>query len=208
MISYTGSSNAISYPLLQNTINSLSAEEIFKKGFRNSGDDGLPVSKNKSTDSSDDSQIVGSTSSSTTDIPDALKKNKSSNVSYLRAKTENTDDTTLSISYGKNKDDAEVYYDGKVSSIPNSFDALAVEIGAVNNKISKEQLVAYLQSLKSDASGADDSQAIAFVKNLIARFDTLSGGTDYITSFTGVKEAQDVSTITQEQVTLPIDLRV
>lgn len=214
MISYTGSSNAANYSSLQETMNSLSAEKMFKKNPKNSGDDVLAIPKNKSeTDAigiNSDSDSLNATKDD--NVIGISKKDKDSNVSYLKPKTKDVekkpDDLAPLIKYGSHKDDVEIYYDGKVSSVPNSFDALAVEIGAVNSKISKEQLTAYLESLKSDNSGVDASQTIAFVKNLLARFDTLSGGQDYITSFDGVKDAQDYTTITPEQVTLPIDIRV
>lgn len=99
--------------------------------------------------------------------------------------------------------------DGKAASITNSFDALAAAVGGVGGKVTKEQLASYLHSLTSDpAISAENAQEVAFVKSLIAQFDTLSNGTDYITSLSNVKEPQDYTTVTKEQVTLPIDIRI
>lgn len=99
--------------------------------------------------------------------------------------------------------------DGKVNSITNSFDALAAAVGGVGGKVTKDQLVNYLHSLTSNPSvSAENVQEVTFIKGLIAQFDTLSGHTGYITSFTDVREPQDYTTVTQEQVTPPIDIRV
>lgn len=106
-------------------------------------------------------------------------------------------------------DNEEIDYKHNKAPVTSSFDVLAAEVGAIGGKISKNQLMSYLQSLTSSGSTTPaDSQAIAFVKNLIAQFDSLSDGTDYITSFSGVNDTQDYKTVTKEQVTSPIDLRV
>lgn len=111
-------------------------------------------------------------------------------------------------------DDEEDYegsfiYDGKASSITTSFEALAAALGVSGDKITKEQLVAFLQTLSSKTSlEGDTSKEVAFVKNLIAKFDTISNGADYITSFNGVNEPQDYKTVTPEQVVPPIDIRI
>lgn len=117
---------------------------------------------------------------------------------------------TENIGNKKNNEDVEqYYYHRNPSDITNSFDVLAAEIGAVGGKITKEQLAAYYQNLMTSfKSGEDNTQAIIFVKNLIAKFDTLSNGADYITSLVGMDEPQDYSTVTKEQVTPPIDLRI
>ncbi len=105
--------------------------------------------------------------------------------------------------------DGDFFYDGKVSSITKSFESLAAAVGSSNDKVTKNQLIALLQSLSSENSqDADKVSEIAFVKSLIAKFDILSDGTNYITSFNGVKDAQDYETVTKEQVTLPIDIRI
>lgn len=127
----------------------------------------------------------------------------------------NKDSEDLSLQLGENlngdsEDDGlpSINY-GSSSTIITSFEGLAVAVGAVGDKISKDQLLALLQALMSKGSSSqDNSKEIAFVKNLIAKFDALSKGADYITSLNGVNEPQDYETITPEQVTSPIDLRV
>ncbi len=87
--------------------------------------------------------------------------------------------------------------------------SLAAAVGANTDKISKEQLIVLLQSLMAEDSSLEDkAKEIAFVKNLIAKFDTLSDGASYITSLSGADEPQDYETVTPEQVTSPIDLRI
>lgn len=203
MISNTGSNNAINSSL-QKEMNSLLAEEVFKKQSKNSGDDNVVILKNKSEN---DIQLHKPNSE---ENPVIIKKSND-NVSYIKTKSNLADKKVdmPAIKYGEyqQKEEESLKITGKVSSIITSFDALAMEVGAVNDKISKEQLDAYLQSLQSQNS-SDVTQEIAFVKNLIARFDTLSGGTGYITSYTGIKEPQDYKTVTKEQVTFPIDIRV
>lgn len=109
---------------------------------------------------------------------------------------------------GSNDSESDFSYDGQ-ASIMSSFDSLASAVGAINDKISKEQLLAYLQTLKSGTSGAVASnEEIAFVKNLIAKFDTIADGGKYITSLSGIKDPQDPTTVTQEQLEFPIDIRV
>lgn len=94
-------------------------------------------------------------------------------------------------------------------SITTSFSSLAAAVGTSNGKISKAQLVALLETLSGKKAASDENKKeIAFVKELIAKFDTLSKGTTYITSLEGLKEPQDYETVTQEQVTPPIDIRV
>lgn len=103
----------------------------------------------------------------------------------------------------------QLLFDGKTSSITVSFDSLAAAVGASDDKVTKSQLIAFLQVLVSKTDkGEDKNSEIAFLKSLIAKFDTLSKGEDYITSFQGVKDPQDYTTITKEQVTPPIDIRV
>lgn len=98
---------------------------------------------------------------------------------------------------------------GKNVSITNSFDALAAAVGGVGGKVTKEQLMNYLHSLTADPSvSAENVETVTFLKGLIAQFDTLSGNTGYITSFADVKEPQDYRTVTPEQVTPPVDIRV
>lgn len=99
--------------------------------------------------------------------------------------------------------------DGKAGSITNSFDALAAAVGGVGGKVTKDQLVSYLHSITADvATSAENFQEVTFIKGLIAQFDTLSENGNYITSFNGVHEPQDYTTVTSDQVTPPIDIRV
>lgn len=110
---------------------------------------------------------------------------------------------------GKEDPNLNLPYGGESISVLNSFDSLANAVGAVNDKISKEQLIAYLQTLKSSSSEVPvGNEQIAFVKNLIAKFDTIADGGKYITSLDGIKEPQDPETVTPEQLEFPIDLRV
>lgn len=120
------------------------------------------------------------------------------NVSNLFKKDEDSED-----------ENNQLLIDKKTSSITVSFDSLAAAVGASDDKVSKSQLIAFLQILMSEKDkGEDKNSEIAFLKSLIAKFDTLSKGEDYITSFHGVKDPQDYTTITKEQVTPPIDIRI
>lgn len=172
--------------------------------FGNSG-----VSKNddenKTTD--EDSPIAEKKDLDKLDQTDPLEKKHAEKIKAGKKK-----DETIHL-LGQKEDDEdsndELFHTGDDTiTITNSFDSLAVAVGAVGGKISKQQLLAYLQSLTSSAGKGPKSEAVAFVKNLIAQFDSLSGGSDYITSLTGIKEAQDYTTITKDQVTPPIDIRV
>lgn len=99
--------------------------------------------------------------------------------------------------------------DGKAASITNSFDALAAAVGGIGGKVTKDQLTSYLHSLTANPKvSAENLQEVTFIKGLIAQFDTLSGNGNYITSFADIKEPQDYKTVTKEQVTPPIDIRV
>lgn len=133
----------------------------------------------------------------------ATKNN--ANVAYLKQKTDNNSND-LTIKYGSKDNEEETYYSKDTSYIPTSFAELAAMVGG-GAKVTKDQLTDYLRSLtgvQSTASAAD----ITIVKNLIAQFDDLSGGTGYITSFKGTKDVQDYTTVTKDQVTSPIDVRV
>lgn len=95
------------------------------------------------------------------------------------------------------------------ASIANSFDALAAAVGGVGGRVTKDQLISYLHSLTSDPSvSAENVETVTFLKGLIAQFDTLSGNGSYITSLAGAREPQDYTTVTVDQVTSPIDVRV
>jgi len=203
MISSSGnSSNAVSYTSLQNSIDSLSTGKMFRKLSPNAGSATAGVAKKPT-----EKPIGSSHSDASQNVATEIKK-ETSNVSYLKPKSAE-DDAVPKIAYGSHKDEEEFYYDGKASASLNSFDSLAAEIGAIGDKISKVQLVSYLNSLTTDPSNAAaNSSQIAFVKNLIAKFDTIAKGQDYITSLTGLNDAQDYTTVTPEQVTPPFDLRI
>ena len=134
-----------------------------------------------------------------------------------KSKTENEAQKIASISSdannqvqdGDNVSDYQSASDKKDASITNSFDALAAAVGGVGGKVTKDQLVNYLHSITSNpAVSAENVQEVTFIKGLIAQFDTLSGHSNYITSFVDVNEPQDYKTVTKEQVTPPVDIRV
>lgn len=108
------------------------------------------------------------------------------------------------------EDEESLSYDGKTSSsFTSSFNALAAALGVSGDKITKGQLLAFLQTLTAETDQeVEKSEQIAFIKSLIAKFDTLSEGKDYITSFNGVNEPQDYKTVTRDQVTPPVDVRI
>lgn len=207
--SANNSTNAsVNYTSLNST-NPLSAEEMFKK-LSNSGsviDANFP--KNKEEDNNPNGLRLASNEDNSDIITkDADTDNK---ISYIFPKSKNKDNSNNLISnYGNNGDDEdEFYYDGKASSVTTSFEALAAAVGSSGSKITKEQLMTYLQSLMTDPSSSSENVAeITFLKNLIAKFDALSDGSDFITSLQGAKEPQDYTTITTEQVTSPVDIRV
>lgn len=138
-------------------------------------------------------------------------KNSTSNVEYLYHKknTDASSDDDIKIAYGSQDDDDEEFSSSAPVAI-NSFASLAAAMDVSNGKITKDQLISYLNSLKTDKSVDYASKAceITMLKNLIAQFGVLSNGEDYITSLSGLTEAQDYKTVTTEQVTSPIDLRV
>lgn len=124
-----------------------------------------------------------------------LQKTDNSQAQSQIKKTFGDEEEKEEYGYSINDDDDEdeegFFYDGKVSTITSSFDSLAAAVGACDDKISKYQLIAYLQALASDAKiGPDYNSEISFVKNLIAKFDTISDGGDYITSFNGVDTSE------------------
>lgn len=225
MISYISGSgtNLINYTSLQQKNNSISADELFSKlsGKSDStGNDGT-ISKNQveSYLLKARTEPLDGLNKPQEDFIDKLLKNWS-NI-FAGKDSINKDDLENAIIFLKPKTSQEIkllgykkedsddyYYDGKASLVSASFSDLALAVGAVNDKISKEQLLFYLQSLMSAESGMDHSREIALVKNLIAKFDTISGGSDYITSLSGINDAQDVNTITLAQVTPPFDIAV
>lgn len=99
-------------------------------------------------------------------------------------------------------------YGSDLSALTRSFDVLAAAVGSSDDRVTKSQLIALLTSLSAQASDEEFKEEVAFIKNLLAKFDTISEGEDYITSFTGVNEPQDYKTVTQDQVTSPISLLI
>lgn len=111
---------------------------------------------------------------------------------------ETEDSETLGIAYGSD-----------MTSLTRSFKTLAATVGSNDDKVTKSQLIALLRELSAKHTDSEEyNQEIAFIKNLIAKFDNLSKGKGYITSFNGVNEIQEYDTVTKEQVTPPIDLRI
>ena len=119
---------------------------------------------------------------------------------------ENSED--LVIEYGnRDEDEEETYFSKDTSYIPTSFLELAAMVGSNTASVTKEQLTSYLDSLTESGASASAAE-ITVVKNLIAQFDVFSGGTGIVTSLDGLGEAQDYTTITKEQVTSPVDIRI
>lgn len=132
----------------------------------------------------------------------ALKRTASSVSRANNSRNSNVSSAVTEASYLYNSD-------GKAASITNSFDALAAAVGGVGGKVTKEQLIDYLHSITANSnSSAANLEEVTFIKGLIAQFDTLSGHSGYITSFEDIKEPQDYKTVTKDQVTPPIDIRV
>lgn len=128
--------------------------------------------------------------------------------SITKEKSADSESVELLINKGGDDDSLEIDYGSDdISTITTSFQALAAAVGSTNSKVSKGQLVALLRSLTSQDATANADE-ITFLKTLLATFDTLSNGGDYITSFGGVNDTQDYETVTLEQVTPPIDIRI
>ena len=186
MINSVNNSSLNNNTKFDSTLNPLSAEEMFKKSS-SASDPNAEASKGASQETSanenmaqDDGNIVHGLFEGRF-IPDADYVNSES-----EPYSEEDDDVSLLIGDEEEDDDGNSFYDGKASAITLSFENLAAQLGT-SEKITKEQLFAYLQSLMTDASAdTEKTSEIAFVKNLIAKFDTLSDGEDYITSFNKV----------------------
>lgn len=190
------SSNSAYGNTAYSSISSLnSPEETFNQTAETDGSVKIGVQKNPS---SAKSQVEASLKQA---IEDAISSNRT-NGSQDPQKTDKAEKR-------KDEETEQYFYHKKSSDVANSFDVLAAEIGAVGGRITKEQLASYYQHLMTNfQSGQDNTQAVIFVKNLLAKFDTLSDGADYITSLQGMNEPQDYKTVTKEQVTPPIDIRI
>lgn len=163
--------------------------------FTQSDTQNTTASKSKPTPSK-----LGAGSVSGRDSLEAELKKVASQVSDANNQSAKSEDVANDYMY---------HSDGKAASITNSFDALAAAVGGVGGRVTKDQLTSYLHSLTSDPKmSAENLQEVTFIKGLIAQFDTLSGHSNYITSFADIKEPQDYKTVTKEQVTPPIDIRV
>lgn len=155
--------------------------------------------KKPASDILNDSDVSGANASQQSTSMDKTKKGSSNPEIKLLGQDHGEDDNS----------DYLYNSDGKATSVTNSFDALAAAVGGVGGKVTKDQLISYLQSLTSDPSvSAENAQEVTFIKGLIAQFDTISNDVDYITSFADVKEPQDYKTVTKDQVTPPVDIRV
>lgn len=162
------------------------------------------------------SQSVGSTNASaktntkisTSNTNKYAKNNVKSDIN-TDSKTDDNSDQTL-IKHQNNEDDesSELLFGQDSEFIPASFAELAAMVGGSENRVTKDQLMAYLHSMKSPTGAATSAAAITVVKNLIAQFDDLSGGSGYLTSLQGTKDPQDYKTITADQVTSPVDVRI
>lgn len=204
MISSVDGSNAISYTP-QGTENKASVELVKKSS----------ASAKTSLQKSSQDQVKNSVKSEVSDAsvqPDSssssnIATKNNANVTYFQKKTESKDNSyDLTIPYGNKNSGDETYYSHDTSYIPTTFEELSAIVGG-GAKVTKDQLKDYLRSLTSGESTASAAD-IAIVKNLIAQFSEASGGTGYITSLKGLKEAQDYTTITADQVTSPVDVRV
>lgn len=132
---------------------------------------------------------------------------------YLRAKATTTSTTATTLISKPSKDDSDGGDDSADEvdgSIMESFANLAAAVGAFGGKITKEQLMSFLQKLETNSNPLDAKQheAITFVKNVIAQFDNISNGANYITSLVNLEEPQDYETVTSQQVTPPVDIKV
>lgn len=189
------SSNSVYGNTANSAISSLSSpEEMFNKTAETDGSVKIGVRKNSTSLESQSSESLKQV------IQDAINSNKTGN-----------SDSAKEAEKKKRKDEEaqQYYFHRNDNDIASSFDILAAEIGAVGGRVTKEQLAAYYQNLVTDfSSGQDNTQAIIFVKNLLAKFDTLSDGQEYITSLDGINEPQDYKTVTKDQVTPPIDIRI
>ncbi len=102
-----------------------------------------------------------------------------------------------------------IIYGSDISALTRSFNALAATVGSSDDRVTKSQLVALLQNLSgASANNEEYKEEISFIKNLIAKFDVISNGEGYITSFSGMNEPQDFETVTEEQVTSPVSLLI
>lgn len=85
-----------------------------------------------------------------------------------------------------NDEEQYTYPPEKKSSVGDSFESLAVAVGAINGKITKQQLIGYLQGLiVKSLQGDGNMDEVRFLRGILTQFDTISHGEDYITSLNG-----------------------
>lgn len=197
----SSSGNEVSYTSLK-LMSSLSADGMFRKLSGNTG-------TNATTHTGkfgNNAQNAATYTSEHVDNGAKTQSDSTGNVEQLQSQKQSTD--TLLLGSSDNTDEGYVY--GENSSVTSSFDVLAAAVvGPGQSRVTKDQLVAFLQSLMSRGGGSPStSTEMAFVKKLIARFDSISEDGQFITSFNGVNDAQDFTTVTVEQVTSPVDVSI
>ncbi len=170
-----------------------------------------PLEKNKDENADrlnrkkDDENVVPFEDKTKEDKTKEIAEENEHILEELREKKEPVDlfsDEEGSVSLG-------IAYGSDLSSLTRSFKSLAASVGSNDDRVTKSQLFSLLQNLSAKGAGNQEfKEEITFVKNLLAKFDTISEGLGYITSFNGVNDIQDYRTVTKEQVTPPIDLRI
>lgn len=113
-----------------------------------------------------------------------------SNVVHLKQLKglDNSPDLTNQVEEDTSTQEVEYTYPPpkKDSSAGDSFESLATAVGAINGKITKQQLIGYLQSLiVKSLQGDGNMDEVKFVRGILTQFDTISNGEDYITSLNG-----------------------
>lgn len=204
MISSVDGSSAISYTSPQASGDSKASVQL-KKTSKNSEVKGANTNGNHPANNTVRGNFVNdNTDSNNLTAETTATGNPSSEIDYAKKKNE----SDLALKYGQKDEFEEEYtYSSSNSDVPTSFAQLAAMVGSNTSTVTKEQLSEYLSSLTTGEAGVSAAE-ITVVKNLIAQFDALSGGSGVLTSIEGLKEAQDYTTITPEQVTSPIDVRV
>lgn len=134
-----------------------------------------------------------------------------SNVVHLKELRDlkNSTDLTNQVEDNTSAEEEQYSYPPKKdSNISDSFDSLAAAVGSLNGKISKQQLIGYLQGLiVKSLQGDGDMSEVNFLRGILTQFDTISHGKDYITSLSGIdigdtygskKEVPAISTMEME----------
>lgn len=204
MISSVDGSSAISYTSPQASGDSQASVQL-KKTSKTSGAKGANTNDNHSANNTVQRKLSNDNTGANHLTADKTTTDKqSSEIDY--AKKKNGED--LALKYGQKDEYEEDYtYTSNNSDVPTSFAQLAAMVGSNTSTVTKEQLSEYLSSLTTGETKVSAAE-ITVVKNLIAQFDALSSGSGVLTSIDGLKEAQDYKTITKEQVTSPVDVRV